>query len=595
MSIRGLALRPSEGLTLRDYLIALAMVGVALVVCRFLDFVAPGVASFFPLLPTVVLAGVCCGTVPAAMAASVGGIVNIALFAGQSLLVQSPFSSTFGSVHLAAALLLPACAIVLWVMDFLRRSARLAGAAEARLGEVFRQIPGAAAILEAPSGRLLMRSAQSQNVLGHAEGQVERSEDLATYGGLHENGRPFAADEYPIVRALKSGEIVRGERFRYRKPGAETVDLEVHAGPVRDGSGRIVAAVGMAFDVSDRVESERRLQESEARHRAMARRLRAALDVGEIGLWELDLATERVQLDAKIAALLGLPAEPVEMTRADMQRFVDPEDRARAREVAAHAIAKGADYADEVRMRTARGEPRWFAVRGAVLQDARKVIGVVRDVTQRRRREEALQEALRARDLLMQEADHRIKNSLQLVVSLLTLQAGRTADPDARHALAQAIAQVHTVADVHLGLQHAPDLRSIEIDQMLRDICHRLGALNPSVTLRYDMKAKVRLDAERAIPLGLVVCELVTNALRHAFPAGRPGEIALATCADGEILAVTVADGGIGLPPAPRRAGLGTTVIAAMSKQIGATVDTASTPGHGTRATIRLNVAGAKP
>jgi PAS domain S-box-containing protein len=567
-----------------NYLIALALIGGALVLRYLLDLFAPGVSYFIPLLPAIVVAGVFCGTAPAAIAAGIGGVLSLAFSFNQALLAGSNLTS----LYIATALFPLACAVILWATDLLRSSAAAANAAEARLAEVFRQIPGAAAILEAPSGRLLMRSSRSQSVLGHVEGRLERSADLAAYGGVHRDGRSFEATDYPIVRAFRTGEVVSGERIRYRKPGDEIVDLEVHAGPVRDLAGRIVAAVGMAFDVTERMRSEQRLRDGEAEQRAMATRLRAALDIGAVGLWELDLMSGRIRLDARSAEMLGLPAEATEMIRANMKRFADPGDRARARGVFNRAIASGGEYADEVRICTATGEARWFAVRGASLAGARKFVGVVRDVTQRRQREEALQDALRARDLLMQEADHRIKNSLQLVISLLTLQANRTTDPDARHAMAQAISQVHTVADVHLGLQQTPDLRSIEIDRMLTDICNRVCSLNPKVALCHDARAEARLDAEQAVPLGLIVCELVTNALRHAFPPETSGILTLTTRSIDDTLIVTVTDNGGGMPASPRRAGLGTTVVSAMAKQIGATVEIDSKPGGGTAATIRL-------
>jgi PAS domain S-box-containing protein len=584
MPIQSFAPRPSAEPKKRHYLFALALVGAALALRAVLEFFTPGATYFIILLPAVVLAGIFCGTGPAVLAAVVGGAANAALFVGAALLV----GPAFNTAQISALLFAAASTTVLWATHSLRRSAGLAADAEARLGEVLRQIPGAVAILEAPEGRLLLRSAQSEKVLGHVQGKLERSEDLVTYGALHDDGRAFEAADYPIVRALKAGEIVAGERFRYRQPTGPIVDLEVHAGPVRDRRGRIVAAVGMAFDVSERVKSERRLRQSEAEQRAMAQRLRAALDIGAIGLWELDLETGHSRLDETIAAMLGLPPEPIEMTRVDMQVFVDSGDQVPARDFWVGAIGAKGDFADEVRMRTAQGASRWLAVRGTVLADEQRVIGVIRDVTQRRTREDALQDALRARELLMREADHRIKNSLQLVVSLLTLQIGKTADPDARLSLGQAIAQVNTVAAVHLALQHTPDLRSIEVDQMLEDLCNRLGSLNPAVKLRYDIEAGMLLDAERALPLGLVVCEVVTNALRHAFPGGTPGEIVVTTRAQAQGLDVSVADNGIGLPASPRRAGLGTTVVDAMTKQIGARIGVESVAGAGTTVTLRL-------
>jgi two-component sensor histidine kinase len=123
---------------------------------------------------------------------------------------------------------------------------------------------------------------------------------------------------------------------------------------------------------------------------------------------------------------------------------------------------------------------------------------------------------------------------------------------------------------------------------MLTDICNRVCSLNPKVALCHDARAEARLDAEQAVPLGLIVCELVTNALRHAFPPETSGILTLTTRSIDDTLIVTVTDNGGGMPASPRRAGLGTTVVSAMAKQIGATVEIDSKPGGGTAATIRL-------
>ncbi len=569
-----------------DYLIALLIVGAALLVRALIERVTAGAPFFITLFPAVVLAGVFCGTAPAVVGAVAGGAAVGVLFAGRALTQWPPFNAS----QIGMLTFIPAVAMILWASGTLRGFAANAAQAEARLAEVFRQIPGAAAILAAPDGKLMARSAQSDVVLGQRERQLAASNGLADYGGLHPDGRRFAADDYPIVRALKTGEVVGGEQFRYRRPNGEMADLEVYAGPVRDAAGAIVAAVGMAFDVSEKVAAVRQLRESEARHRATAERLRAAIDAGALGLWELDLERQRVWLDAAAASMLGLPAEPVEMPRADMARFVDPADFARAGKVLAGATDSGGIYADELRMRTAQNALRWIVSRGAVLADTRKVAGVMRDVTQRREREEALQEALAAREVLMREADHRIKNSLQLVVALLRLQLGRVADADAKAALRAAMTRVNAVADAHLALQQSPDLRSIEVGRMLADVCVRIGSLNPAVATTHATDVDLWLDAEQAIPLGLIASEVLTNALRHAFPVGTPGTVALSLAVEDGVLAMIVADDGVGLPATPPRAGLGTSVIDTLARRIGATVIRHSKPGGGTRVCVRLSV-----
>jgi two-component sensor histidine kinase/PAS domain-containing protein len=578
--------RLSRAPDLRDYACALGLASIALLSRAVVDAVAPGGAHFVILLPAVALAGVFCGTPPAIAAAVAGGVTFALVFLGRGLLAWPPFAGS----QIDTLMFVLACATIVWATSALRRAAASAAMAEARLAEVFRQIPGAAAILEAPEGNLLLRSTQSDSVLGQGERRMTRSGDIAAYGGLRPDGTRLEADDYPIVRALKTGEVVRGEELRYRRPDGSVVDLEVHAGAVRDAQGTIVAAVGMAFDVSQRLEAERRMRDSEALHRAAAQRLRAALDAGALGLWEVDLRTHHVSLDAAFAAMLGLPHEPIDLPRTEMLSFAHPADHARTAEVFDGAVATGGDHADELRMVTVRKATRWFVIRGAVLADMHKVVGVVSDVTERRTREDALQAALTARDMLMREADHRIKNSLQLVVALLRLQVGVVSDADAKAALHAAIARVEAIGDAHRALQQTPDLRSIELDQMLTELCRRVGALNPAVAIRCDADVGVWLDAERAIPLGLIASEVLTNALRHAFPAGAAGAVCLTLRAEHCGLQMVVADDGVGLPATPLRRGLGTTVITALTRQIGAEAATQSAPGQGTRVTIRMKL-----
>jgi two-component sensor histidine kinase/PAS domain-containing protein len=583
MLTRRFAVRLQRKASPADYLAALALSAVAVFLRAVLGRFDHGVAPYLVLFPAVILQAVFFGTGPALAAALAGWVATSMLLFGATL-----YAPPLTAPQIASIAFWPAGLTVIWAASLLRQIAGEAAMAEARLEEVFRQIPGAAAIIEAPDGRLLLRSTQSNAVLGQPERSLQTVQDMGQYGGLHPDGRVYAPGDYPIVRALRDGAVIRGETLRYRRPDGAVADLEVHAGPVRADDGSVVAAIGMAFDVSERALSQRQLQESEVRYRTLAERLGAAVDVGEIGLWEMDLATQHFRMDARYAAMLGLPAEPAEFQRLEFDRFAEPEEFARASAVFDAAVAAGGIYADELQLRTMQGQARWFVARGAVLSDAQRVIGVVRDVTDRRQREEALRAALDERDVLMREADHRIKNSLQLVVSLLRLQIGQVREPEAKDALRAAVARVEAVAEAHLALQRSPDLKQLDLGQILRDLAQRLGLLNPAITVSCDAEAGLMLDAEQAVPLGLIASELVTNAMRHAFPHRAAGTVGLSAVRQGATLTMTVADDGVGMAVAERPSGLGTTVITALARQTGATVERRNTPGGGMAVTLTV-------
>jgi two-component sensor histidine kinase len=222
----------------------------------------------------------------------------------------------------------------------------------------------------------------------------------------------------------------------------------------------------------------------------------------------------------------------------------------------------------------------------AFLQAAANLLGIA---LERARRRQELEVALAGRDLLAREADHRIKNSLQLTASLLTLQRSRLADSEACAALDDAIARVQAVAAIHRVLHDSADLHTVAFGRMLADLCQHVGALGSGITIRTEVDGGLPLDAERAIPLGLIVSELLTNVVRHAYPEGGPGDVNLRAGLVGEQIEIVVADHGTGFAPAAGDApSLGTMIVRALARQIGAELEVASQPGRGTIVALRL-------
>lgn len=220
------------------------------------------------------------------------------------------------------------------------------------------------------------------------------------------------------------------------------------------------------------------------------------------------------------------------------------------------------------------------------LQACANLLGVA---IERGRRETELREALDARALLQREADHRIKNSLQLVASLLSLQRSRLTDPEAIIALDGAIGRVNAIAETHRALHQSRDMRTINFGEMLGDLASHIATLRPGIEIRCEVDDALELDAERAIPLGLIVSELLTNALLHAYPATGSGVVRARAQREGEDIVVTVQDYGVGMATQPggMRA-LGEMIIRALCRQFGIEPETRSAQGAGTVVTLRL-------
>lgn len=183
-----------------------------------------------------------------------------------------------------------------------------------------------------------------------------------------------------------------------------------------------------------------------------------------------------------------------------------------------------------------------------------------------------LEEALAQQTALVHEIDHRVKNNLQLISSLMLLQSRRTTDGAARGALRSMLERVTAVATVHRRLFEGDDPRWVDVADVVRDLTGdlALAAGRDDITITLDLE-HVFIAASAGAPFALIVNELVGNALKHAFP-GRPGRVAVSVALEGETCVLTVADDGVGLDGAA--GGFGSTIVQLLGRQLHATQET---------------------
>lgn len=187
---------------------------------------------------------------------------------------------------------------------------------------------------------------------------------------------------------------------------------------------------------------------------------------------------------------------------------------------------------------------------------------------------------------VLQEVDHRVKNNLQLIASLIQLQARRSSEPAAREALSAVLQRVNAVATVHRRLFQG-DVQRFEAADFLRDLAGDMAAAAGRDDLEIALSLEaVQIPAASAAAFALVASELVGNALRHAFPAGRGGRISIALTQDAGACVLTVADNGVGVGDAPQGIGLALTRL--MCQQLHARFEFGpAEPIGGVRAVVR--------
>ena len=191
------------------------------------------------------------------------------------------------------------------------------------------------------------------------------------------------------------------------------------------------------------------------------------------------------------------------------------------------------------------------------------------------------------RELLFQELQHRVGNDFAIVNSLLDLQRRRSGNPETRSALEQAMGRIRSISRIHRHIYALPEARHVDLRQYLRDLCAGLtdATLPPAGIELTCLCDEAYMSRDQALALGLATNELVTNAVKHAFPDGREGAISVCFARKEDGWLLTVADDGVGLP-AERKPGLGTGLIEQFVRQAGGSLTLAG--DSGTRAAIHL-------
>ena len=211
----------------------------------------------------------------------------------------------------------------------------------------------------------------------------------------------------------------------------------------------------------------------------------------------------------------------------------------------------------------------------AFLQGTANILGMA---IERRRYEGSLRDAIEHQKVLVNEISHRVKNSLQLVVSMFTLQAAASENDELAQGLRDAIGRVTAVARIHERLYRSADIATVDLAAYLQDICRDLATLSPLCEIQYDAASPIPISTDRAVTVALLATELVTNAARHAYKEGSGGQIRVTVDRDpteSATIILSVRDDGLGLPAgfdADAAEGLGMKIVRVLVAQTGATL-----------------------
>lgn len=390
-------------------------------------------------------------------------------------------------------------------------------------------------------------------------------------------------DTLPAVMTKWTCAIERGEHFEMTFP-LRAADGSFRAfltrvEPVRDASGAVVRWYGVNSDVSGEVQLEARLSESEAALRAFFETTgiyTAILDL-DVDDFTFVLANRRMARFWGADGVTGRSAR--ELTGGRLPRSMMPAMHA--------AYTAGKPTTLEYPFNGPDGE-RWFTATLTAMPpggSGKPRISIVSlDITPRKRAEADLALAVESKDVLLHEVNHRVKNSLQLVTALLSLQAAQAREPVLRASLIEARGRVSVVASMHQRLYSTSAHDRVDLVSYLRELAAESAAAHGSgIAVEFSSDDELVLPLTIAVPLALVVSELLTNAFKYAFPGTKRGTVQVSVhLVDGKVC-LTIADDGVGLPAdfsLVRAGSLGMKIVRSLTRQVGGTVEIEdNTPG----------------
>jgi PAS domain S-box-containing protein len=325
----------------------------------------------------------------------------------------------------------------------------------------------------------------------------------------------------------------------------------------------------------------RQMKQSEETLRTSEAQYRTTLDAMGDAIHVVDRDLRIVLLNDAFRAWneeLGLDPDVVGQIICETYAFLSPAIREEYERVFDTAEVLVTEESVQIGERTLVTETRKIPV--VKSDNVIQIITVIRDISARKQADEQVRASLREKEVLLREVHHRVKNNLQIVSSLLDLQAESVRDPEALQVLHDSQNRVRSMALVHESLYHSQDLARVDVASYAQALVGYLvgtyASLADDITVNVEAD-DLALTLDAAIPCGLIVNELVSNALKHAFSPHREGRITVEIRghANGQVM-LAIRDNGVGLPPdweLSSARSLGLQLVDMLTQQLGGTIE----------------------
>lgn len=418
--------------------------------------------------------------------------------------------------------------------------------------------PAYTVLTVADDGALLSCDEQAEELFGYALDEIV---------GKNVSLLLNIQDKISALSSAAEGRRRDGAAFpvRVRVSSASMAGKTIHTILVRDLSGSVAVAG--------------KQQGAEARYRTLVEQIPAVTFMAS-----LDEQAHELYVSPQIEGLLGFSPEKWISDPIRWFHQIHPDDRERMSLEFARSCIEGGSFRGEFRVLTRDKRVLWVHCEARMVRDDKGeplfLQGVGFDITESKTAEEKVRASLREKEVLLKEIHHRVKNNLQITSSLLRLQAPRIKDKDALAIFTESESRIRSMALVHEKLYQSKDMARIEFAAYIRELCSYLAQAYSVSTSHIRLKFELEegyLGIDQAVPCALILNELVSNSIKHAFPEGRRGEVAVQfSCRRSEKTrkkecCLVVQDDGVGIPSefdVRKSKSLGLTLVTNLTKQL---------------------------
>lgn len=383
---------------------------------------------------------------------------------------------------------------------------------------------------------------------------------------------------------------LNGETVQYEQT-YNNITFNTSLSPLIDENGCIIGVVGLSIDISERKLALTELQEIKDRYNL-------AIENTEAGVWDWDMINDKVVYSARWKNMFGYEDHEVENSFSGWKNLWHPDDKLRI-EKSIDDYLNGITNKYEIihRCRHKNGEWLWIQTRGDILKDAEgqpvRWVGTNIDITALKLAEKEIKQQLSENEILLKEAYHRIKNNIASIESLLNLQATSTDNIEVKSVLQESISRIQSTRVLYEKLLISNNYQDVSIKNYIDSLIDSLVTVFSESKYIFIERNMVdfTVSSKNAIPIGIIINELMTNVFKYAFKDQKTGNILLEVKKTENHVILTIKDNGVGIDErvdANKSPGFGLTIVKMLAEQLNGTFTMEN--DNGTRSILKFEI-----